>query len=200
MAAPLLGTAVAYAATTPTNVVTNSTPTTLGKVVTFTAKVTGPSGGATPSGTLTWTLTGPVTTCASTTGPTGASNVATYTCVITVSKAGTYSATAAYPGDTNYNSVTSSADNLTVGMATPTNVVTNSTPTTLGKVVTFTAKVTGPSGAATPTGTLTWTLTGPVTTCASTTGPTGASKRGHLHLCDHRVHDRHLQRHSGLRR
>jgi len=83
---------------------------------------------------------------------------------------------------------------------TPTNVVTNSTPTTLGKVVTLTAKVTGPSGAATPTGTLTWTLTGPVTTCASTTGPTGASKRGHLHLCDHRVHDRHLQRHSGLRR
>jgi hypothetical protein len=156
-------------------VVSNSTPTTLGSSVTFTATVTGPSGGATPSGTLTWTLTGPVTTCTSTTGPTGSANLVTYTCVITASKAGTYSAKAAYPGDSNYNSVTSSADSVTVAKASPTNVVSNSTPTTLGSSVTFTATVSGPSGGATPSGTLTWTLTGPVTTCTSTTGPTGSA-------------------------
>jgi hypothetical protein len=100
---------------TPTNVVTNSPSSpTLGNSVTFTATITGPSGGTTPSGTVTWTLTGPVTSCSSNTGPTGSSNVATYTCVITASGAGTYSATAAYPGGGNYNSVTSSADSFTV--------------------------------------------------------------------------------------
>jgi hypothetical protein len=104
---------------TPTNVVTNSpTSPTVGQSVTFTATITGPSGGATPSGTVTWTLTGPVTSCASTTGPTtgSPSNIATYTCVITASAAGTYSANAAYPGDSNYNSVTSSPDSFTVAI------------------------------------------------------------------------------------
>jgi hypothetical protein len=58
----------------------------------------------------------------------------------------------------------------------PTNVVANSPPSPRhSQSVTFTATITGPSGGPTPTGALTWTLTGPVTSCTSTTGPTGSS-------------------------
>lgn len=46
--------------------------------------------------------------CSSQTGPAGASNVATYTCSITGAIAGTYSATATYPGDPNYGSASGS--------------------------------------------------------------------------------------------
>ncbi len=166
---------VTVAKTTPTNVVTNvpASPT-LGQVVTFTATVTGPVGGATPSGAVTWTLTGPVTSSASTTGPSGTTNVATYTCVIAASGAGSYSATAAYAADSNYSAVTSSADTFAVAKTTPTNVVTNvpASPT-LGQSVTFTATVTGPSGATTPTGgTVTWTVGGTAGTTSCTTSST----------------------------
>ena len=162
---------------TPTNVVTNAPAApTFGQSVTYTATVTGPAGGPTPTGAVTWTLTGPVTSCASTTGPTGTTNVATYTCVITASGAGSYTAKAAFAGDTNYSAVTSNTDSFTVAKATPTNVVTNAPASpTLGQSVTYTATVTGPAGGATPTGAVTWTLTGPVTSSASTTGPTGTT-------------------------
>jgi len=154
---------------TPTNVVTNSTPTTLGSSVTFTATVTAPSGDPTPSGTLTWTLTGPVTTCASTTGPTGSSNVATYTCVITASGAGTFTATATLPSSTDYNAVTSSADSFTVAKVAPT--VAYPTPSA-STTLTFTATFTGPTGVPNPTGTVTWSITvtgGSTPTCANST-------------------------------
>ena len=65
----------------------------------------------------------PVTSCSTTTGSTGSSNVATYTCVLTVSKAGTYVVAADYPGDTDYPTVTSAADSVMVAKATPSNVV-----------------------------------------------------------------------------
>ncbi len=107
----------ALAKATPTNVVANSPTSPARNVnVTFTATITGPSGGATPTRALIWTLTGPVTSCASTTGPTGSSNFATYTCVITTASgaAGTYSATAAYPGDGNYYSTGSNTDTFSV--------------------------------------------------------------------------------------
>ncbi len=72
----------------------------VGTTLTFTATVTGPTGGATPTGTMAWTGV----TCSTKTGPTGASNVATYTCVINgASTTTTYTATATYPGDANYN-------------------------------------------------------------------------------------------------
>jgi hypothetical protein len=102
---------------TPTDVVTN-TPTSPvhSQSVTFTATITAPSGRPTPTGALTWTLTGPVTSCTSTTGPTGSSNVATYTCVITTTSSYpvTYSATATYPGDGNYYSTGSNTDTFSV--------------------------------------------------------------------------------------
>ena len=171
---------VVVAKATPTDVVTNvpASPT-LGQSVTFTATVTGPTGGVTPSGTMSWSLAGsPVTSCASNSGPTGSSNVATYTCTLTVSKAGTYNVTAAYPGDSNYVTVTSATDTVVVAQATPTNVVTNSPASpTLGQSVTFTATVTGPTGGVTPSGTMAWSVSGTagITSCSTTTGPTGGS-------------------------
>jgi hypothetical protein len=91
------------------SVTDNSQSISTGGTLVFTATVTGPSGGATPTGTLTWAVTAPgggAVPCSSTAGPTGASNVATYTCSISSAVAGAYSATANYPGDSNYSSAT----------------------------------------------------------------------------------------------
>ena len=91
---------------TPTISVTNSpTSPTLGQGVTFTATVTGRSGGATPSGAITWNLSGQVTSCASITTLTGSGSpagTATATCTITAAKAGGYSAYASVAADSNY--------------------------------------------------------------------------------------------------
>ncbi len=166
---------------TPTISVTNSpTSPTLGQGVTFTATVTGRSGGATPSGAITWNLSGQVTSCASITTLTGSGSpagTATATCTITAAKAGGYSAYASVAADSNYTAAgPSSTDTFTVAMATPTIAVTNSpTSPTLGQSVIFTATVTGPSGGATPSGAVTWNLTGQATSCASTTPLSGSS-------------------------
>ncbi len=156
--------------TSPTNVVTNSTPTTLGKSVTFTATVTAPSGGSTPTGAVTWSVsgTGGATVCSASTTTLNAAGQAT--CSITPSKVGTYVVSDTYNGSTSYNSVMSGADTVTVGMYAPTNMVSNSTPTTLGSSVVFTATVAGPMGGVTPTGTVVWTVAGGIaTTCGTST-------------------------------
>jgi large repetitive protein len=165
---------------TPTIVVTHSPAApTLGQTVTYTATVTAPSGDPTPTGTVSWGLTGPVSSCsnAGSTTLSGSTNVATATCVITVATATSYSAVASVSSDANYNAAgPSNTDSFTVGKATPTIAVTHSpTSPTLGQVVTFTATVTGPSGAATPSGTISWTLTGQVTSCSSTTALSGTT-------------------------
>ena len=154
-----------------------------GGTVTFTATVTG-TGGITPTGTVMsmWTVTGPggaALPCAATTGPTGSSNVATYTCSITGVLAGSYTATAAYPGDSNYTPASGSDNTANVAKATPTvSVDHNSLGVSIGGTVTFTATVTGIGGVP-PTGTVMgWTVTGPggaASACATTTGPDGSS-------------------------
>ena len=61
-----------------------------GGTLTFTATVTG-SGGVTPTGALTWTVTDPnnnPVSCSSETGPTGSGSTATYTCSIADVQAG----------------------------------------------------------------------------------------------------------------
>ncbi len=94
----------------PINRVTNTSPTPLGATLTFTATVAGR--GATPTGTVTWKVATPsgVTSCA----PTATLSNGVATCVITASKAGTYSVSDSYGGDVNYTSVTSNADSVTV--------------------------------------------------------------------------------------
>ena len=155
---------------TPVVNVSNNTVSTGGNLV-FTATVTGPAGGATPTGGGNyWTITGGAVACTSRTGPAGGSNVATYTCTVNgVNASSTYSATFNYPGDGNYNAASGSDNNVAVNMSTPTNVVTNSSPTTMGSSITFTATLTG--GGPTPTGTVTWSVSGTagVSSCSSST-------------------------------
>lgn len=171
---------------TPTVAVTNSTPTTLGSSVKFTVTVTGSAGGPDPTGTITWTLTGPVSSCANTTALTSA-NPATASCTITASGAGTYTAQASYPGDGNYTAVTSNTDSFTVVKYTPTVSVTG---VVSGSTLTFTATVVGPPNGATPTGQMVWSVTYPsghgstTVQCSSTSGPmTGAQPYDAVYTC-----------------
>ena len=168
----------------------STSPTTLGSLITFTANVTGPSGGVTPTngaGTPSWTITGPTAgyTCSVSNGltPTGSSNVATYTCSFYSSSAGIYSASFVYPGDSNYLTVTmstTSGTQVTVQQYTPGVVVTaSSSPVNLGSTIVFTATVTGPTNGLIPTGTANWaiTLNGGATgySCIPPTTPTGSA-------------------------
>ncbi|MCU1363402.1 MAG: Ig-like domain repeat protein [Acidimicrobiaceae bacterium] len=151
---------------TPTNGVTNSTPSTLGSTLKFTATVSG--AGATPAGTVTWHVSTPsgVTACAST----GTLSGGVATCSITASKQGSYAVSDSYGGDGNYASASSNTDTVNIAKATPPNVVTNSTTPGLGGTVKFTATVTGVSGI-TPTGSVTWKVSGSAgaTSCVTTT-------------------------------
>ena len=131
---------------TPTMSVTdNSQGVSAGQTLIFTATVTGT--GITPTGTLTWTVTAPggaTVPCSATTGPSGFSNVATYTCSIASAVAGTYSATAAYPGDTTYSS-TSGTDSSAVvkaaSLATALMLSSSKNPSRVGQSITYIARV-----------------------------------------------------------
>ena len=170
---------VAGATTTPTNVVTDNSPTSLGGSIVFTATVTG-TGGNTPTGTVTFIVAGTAGVSACTTSSpvlSGSVNTAMATCTITASAGGTYIVSDSYPGDggVNYNAVTSATDTVTVSPATPTNVVTNNALTALGSSVEFTATVTGPTNGATPSGTVAFTVTGSAGAIACTTSSTTLS-------------------------
>jgi hypothetical protein len=105
---------------TPTNVVTDNGAATVGGSIVFTTTVTGPTSGATPSGTVVFTVTGTagVTACTTTSATlAGSANVATATCSITATTAGTYIVSDVYPGDGNYLTVTSAADTVTASVA-----------------------------------------------------------------------------------
>ncbi len=151
----------------PTNVVTNSTPTTLGSSVTFTATVAG--AGVTPTGTVTWTVSGSagITAC---TSSTTALSSATATCAITASKAGTYVVSDSYGGDSNYNPVTSSTDTVTVnGDPSSITLSLSKSSRTYGAESgeTFTTTVSGTSGSL-PTGTVSIKY-GSTTLCSTST-------------------------------
>ncbi len=161
------------------NVTDNASTTPPGGTLTFTATVTG-SGGVTPTGNLTWAVTDPnhsPVSCGSTTGPTGSGDSATYTCSISGVQTGDYTATGNYAGDTSNPSATSPADVTTIAKLTPGVTVTdNSSSIAPGGTLILTATVTG-SGGVTPTGDVTWTISGPdpLDDCSSTTGPDGSS-------------------------
>src|ERR1019366_10235017 len=111
---------------TPTISLAASAPT-LGGTITLTALVAGSSGNPQPAGSMSWTLTGPTgasVSCANA-APTdvSASNggipTTSYTCSFPAITAGTYHATANFPGDVNYNSVNSSIVPIVVATVTP---------------------------------------------------------------------------------
>ena len=166
---------------TPAVVVTTSAPTVaLGGTFTFSATVSGPAAGVTPTGTATWSIAGVSgITCSSNTGPTGSSNVATYTCSVLASSAGIYIPLFTYNGDSNYLATTpSSGSTTTVTDTAPVIAVSaNSTTASLGSTIVFTATATGPTGATAPTTGGTWNIIGVtgITSCTTTSGPTQAS-------------------------
>jgi hypothetical protein len=143
--------------------------------VTFTATVTGPAQVATPTGAVSWSVSGPADGAACTTSTTVLTNSGSATCTVSTSEAGSYSVMASYGGDSNYAMTTSAADTVNVPQGTPTDVITDSTaavPATLGGNVTFTAVISGPTGFITPTGSVAWFISGSAGTTECTTATT----------------------------
>ncbi len=141
---------------TPTVTVSPSSGSvTFGQSVTFTATVAGPAGAAAPTGTVTFTgaSASPVTVSLSTTA-----GVTTATLTTSALTPGSHSIIAAYAGNGDYAVATSpSPAQVTVTEATPKVAVTlSSSSVNVGQPVTFTATVSGPPGAAAPTGTVTF--------------------------------------------
>lgn len=167
---------------TSTGTVTKVTPTiavaapapapVLGTSGTFTVTVTGVSAGS-PSGTVTFAVTGPAGTspsCAAQTLTAGSGGTATASCTLSSMRAGTYSVTASYGGNTNYNAAgPSAAATTTVVKRSPTVTVAAPAPPAWGGQATFTATVNGVTGVV-PTGSVTWQISGPTAvSCGSST-------------------------------
>ena len=123
-----------------------------------------------PAGDVNWVATytasgGSATpiSCLTHTGPLAGigSNQSVYTCTVTATAAGSFSATASFLGDTNYAPVgPSNVASVTVGKSSPTGsiVLTGSGGSgVLGSNLVFSAAVTGLGGIA-PTGTVNWTV------------------------------------------
>ncbi|MFG2194198.1 Ig-like domain repeat protein [Streptomyces sp. NPDC048639] len=149
-------------ASTTTAVTSSPDPSVSGQSVSFTATVTPTSPGAgVPTGNVTFVITNGVTTLTST-GALNGSGVATVTAPLS---AGSWTVTATYTGDANFNGSTGT-DSHTVGKASTTTTVTSSPdPSVSGQSVTFTAFVVPVApGAGTPTGNVTFVITDGVTT------------------------------------
>ena len=157
--APLVGTIASYAFTvgstapplaTPTVSLASSTnPSSAGQSVTLTATVTGTAGA--PSGTVDF-RNGATSIAGCSAAAVSAGRA---TCTTTALPTGTLSITAAYSGDASYTAATSGALTQTVNAAKtiPTvGLASSANPSLLGASVTFTATVSGNSGA--PTGTV----------------------------------------------
>ena len=140
-----------------TTVISSSiNPSVYGEAVTFTATVTGISGGVTPTGTVVFRRGSLVLG----TGTLNASGVATYTTTLGQLPVSTgLTIIAEYQGDTNYNSSSASLTQV-VNKANSSVVATSSVnPSVYGQPVTLTATVSAVApGAGTPTGSVTFLL------------------------------------------
>ncbi len=155
------------------------TPAQPGSKLTFTATVganPAVAGDPKPAGTVVWSITapsGPNPTCANSQMPVGGTGSNTATCSVSNAVAGTYSVTASYGGDGNYNASPPGQTTVSVTKATPTFTFTTN-PSSPQPGASFTVKVTvnEPNGGPNPTGTATWTITPPsgtAPTCAAST-------------------------------
>ena len=146
---PQLTQTVALFATT-TSVSSSLNPASVGQTVTFTATINPTSsGGPAPTGSVNF-LDGSIPLGTGTLATVNGTTTATFsTSILAV---GSHSITAAYGGDTNYNSSTSSPTTQIVNpFATSTSVSSSLNPVFAGQSVTFTATVSGWSGTATDT-------------------------------------------------
>lgn len=140
---------------TPTITLVTATPNpaTFGQAVTLTATVI-PLGAGTPTGTVTFTITG---------GPILTGTLSGGTTSVTASglSVGIHPVVATYSGDTNFLSSTGTTVIAVVQASTTTSVTSTPDPSTLGAPVTFTATVTPVApGAGAPTGTMTFVIGG----------------------------------------
>ncbi|MCA1683819.1 MAG: Ig-like domain repeat protein, partial [Actinobacteria bacterium] len=160
---------------------TNSTTVTPGTAVTDIATFTPPPGGPGPTGTVTYTLVGPNPDANCTAPVVGTSTVAVGapSAPFTVTAPGAYNFVATYSGDAFYAPITTPvgcnvpAERFVVATQPVTLVTqasTNSTTVPPGTVVTDLATITVPAGGPPATGTVTYTLVGPVPN-ATCTGP-----------------------------
>ncbi|MCQ8188738.1 Ig-like domain-containing protein [Streptomyces rugosispiralis] len=128
-------------------------PAVAGQSVTLTATVI-PLGTGTPTGTVTFVVSG---------GPTLTGTLSGGTTSVTASglSVGTHIVTATYNGDTNFTSSTGTTAVVVIQASTTTSVTSAPDPSTPGQPVTFTATVT-PIAPATgiPTGTVTFVISG----------------------------------------
>jgi hypothetical protein len=181
---------VVVAKATP-NFTTLASPATATAGVTITAgdtaTLTQPAGGARPTGTVTFTLysdaacTTPASPALSGTGTIPASGAisATFSGSWKPTTAGTYTWKAVYNGDVNYNSKTQCGgtnEQIVVGKASPT-ITTQASPTTGQATVAITpvsdSATFSSTGAAAPTGSVTFTLYSDAN-CTVSTGVTGS--------------------------
>jgi hypothetical protein len=140
---------IAPTATTTTALTLPTGTVTAGQSVTFSAKVTGPTGSTgTPTGTVTF-LSGSTTLGTGTLDATGSTS---YTAPGL--NATTYNVTASYAGDNAFSASVSAAQSLVVSPATPSVTLTAPSTALVGASVTLSATVTGTGG--TPTGTITF--------------------------------------------
>ncbi len=149
---------------TTTTVNPSATSVTYGQTITLNISVTGNStvNGTLPTGTLTFTGAGSLTTS---TLSGGSANIA-----LTSLPVGTYTITTAYSGDSNYSASTGNTVVLTVTQSVASlNTSISSSYFTTGSSSTLTATVTLPGNAQLPTGS---------TFLATITGVTGASYTG----------------------
>ena len=134
-----------------------------------------------PAGSMNWTVTNPVgvsVTC--TTVPSGEDHSGdtiptnAYACTFPTASAGSYHATANFPGDGNYDAANSSPITIVVPHVTPTITVTGAALSNVYRApITFTAVLTGVTGSVAPTGAITWNvfLGSTPQTCAANGGP-----------------------------
>jgi hypothetical protein len=158
-------------AATTTALASSASPSVSGQSITYTATVAPVSPGAgTPTGTVTFKDASTTITCSG--GNQVLHNVSgsqQATCTLTYPGVGSHSITAAYPGDTNFTSSTSSVLTQTVNQAaTTTALASNHNPSVVGQPVTYTATVSVTSpGAGTPTGSVTFADNGTTISCGS---------------------------------
>jgi hypothetical protein len=138
---------------TTTNLATSSNPSAFGAPLTLTASVsTNSPGNGVPTGTVTF-LNGSATLGTGTVDTNGHAVFSTSTLAV-----GTYSITASYGGDADRNGSTSAVLTQKITMDSVTLAVASSAnPAALGTNVTFTATVSAPGDAGTPTGSVTFT-------------------------------------------
>lgn len=143
-------------AATPTVVLSaNPTSSTFPGSTTLKATVSGVSGGAEPTGTVTFSQGGsPISGCS---GESLSSSPPQATCPVSGLAGGTIHFSVAYTsGDSNYSNGSDSLDFSVSGTSAKVKLSASPSSSTYPGSTTLTVKVTGPSGAADPTGTVTF--------------------------------------------